>query len=433
MEQTIAGLRVVVVGINYAPETTGIAPYTTDLCEHLAAAGAEVTAVAGLPHYPQWSVSQEYRGQRRAEETRNGVRVIRNAHFVPRTQGALRRGLYEGTFLMTSSRAVRGLTADLVIAVSPSLSGMTTGERIARRCGAPLGIIVQDLMGQAAGQSGIRGGGRVSAVVSRIERSGLNAADRVAVISDSFAEGVIATGVPADRVSVLRNHAHVQASDLDRHEARRRIGWDTDGFVVLHTGNMGHKQDLGNVIRTARLAQGANARLQFVFTGDGNQRHILEDLATGLDNVRFHDPIADDVYPVALRAADVLLVNERSTVVNMSLPSKLTSYFAAGRPVVAAVPPNGSTEREVARSGGGMTAPAGDPSTLLSTIQHLFDSPSRCDHLGAAGRRYATEHLSADAAHERLRAWVLTLMGADQPVVPTRQTEPGSVEIPARR
>ena len=113
----LSGLRLVVVGINYAPETTGIAPYTTDMCEHYASIGIEVTAVVGLPHYPQWAVPSEYRGRFEKQEKINGVRVLRAAHFVPARQTAFHRGLVprprsagtasdwlEGWTLMPSSR-----------------------------------------------------------------------------------------------------------------------------------------------------------------------------------------------------------------------------------------------------------------------------------------------------------------------------------------
>ena len=75
----VSGLRVAVVGINYAPEVTGIAPYTTAMCEDLAARGASVEAVTGLPHYPEWRVHEDFH----EVERRNGVTLHRVAHHVP--------------------------------------------------------------------------------------------------------------------------------------------------------------------------------------------------------------------------------------------------------------------------------------------------------------------------------------------------------------
>jgi len=82
----LSGRHVAVVGMNYAPEPTGIAPYTAGLAEMLVEAGARVTVVTGVPHYPTWTVDPEYRWSLRVRERRHGVDVIRARHFVPRRQ-----------------------------------------------------------------------------------------------------------------------------------------------------------------------------------------------------------------------------------------------------------------------------------------------------------------------------------------------------------
>src|SRR5947209_16109543 len=90
----VAGKHVLVVGINYAPEPTGIAPYTTGLAEHLAESAASVEVLTGVPHYPSWDVPAAYRRRLRRTEIADGVRVRRLKHYVPRTQTAARRALY---------------------------------------------------------------------------------------------------------------------------------------------------------------------------------------------------------------------------------------------------------------------------------------------------------------------------------------------------
>ncbi len=94
--------RLRIIGINYDPETTGNAPYTTGLAEHLVASGHEVTVVTGLPHYPAWRISPGYGGRLARDEMQSGVRVRRRAHYVPATQTAARRAIYEGTFLVSA-------------------------------------------------------------------------------------------------------------------------------------------------------------------------------------------------------------------------------------------------------------------------------------------------------------------------------------------
>src|SRR5207342_163632 len=115
--------RLRIIGINYSPESTGIAPYTTGLAEHLASSGHEVTVVTGLPHYPAWRIAPGYGGRLALDEIRSGVRMRRRAHYVPATQTAARRAIYEGTFLVSALRAANEGGVDAVVGIVPSLSG----------------------------------------------------------------------------------------------------------------------------------------------------------------------------------------------------------------------------------------------------------------------------------------------------------------------
>ena len=347
----VAGKHVLVVGINYAPEPTGIAPYTTGLAEHLAQTAASVEVFTGLPHYPSWDVPRAYRRRLRTNELVGGVHVRRLKHFVPASQSAAKRALYEATFLAHAKSAKPRYRPDVVIAVTPSLGGPRAAATIARRYGVPLVTIVQDLMAKAASQSGISGGGSVAGMTARLERAALLESDRVLIVSETFRETLHAYGVSDERIGLLPNWAHITAVPVDRDDARERLGWAAEPFTVVHTGNMGLKQDLGNVIEAARHLSDRRD-VAFVFVGDGSQRRALEAQAQGLDNVRFVEPLGADEYPLALAAADVLLVNERATVGDMSLPSKLTSYLTAGRPVLAATWPRGATGNELARTSG---------------------------------------------------------------------------------
>jgi colanic acid biosynthesis glycosyl transferase WcaI len=123
------------------------------------------------------------------------------------------------------------------------------------------------------------------------------------------------------------------------------------------------------------------------------------------------------VYPDLLAAADLLLVSERPAVFDMALPSKLTSYFAAGRPILAVVSPEGATAREVRRSGGGIVVRAGDIPALLAAIEQLKNDRPLAVRLAAAGRTYAARELSREAAFTRLDGFVRILVsGAAAPI-----------------
>src|SRR3954470_16203714 len=113
-------LRVVVLGLNYAPETTGIAPYTTGFARHLAAENHDVTVVAGHPHYPEWKLHPGYEEPRPPEDDQ-GVRLLRVPHPVPRNPSGLSRVWMEIVFAARAAVRLARQRPDVVVTVSPAL------------------------------------------------------------------------------------------------------------------------------------------------------------------------------------------------------------------------------------------------------------------------------------------------------------------------
>jgi glycosyltransferase involved in cell wall biosynthesis len=406
-------MKLLIIGLNYAPEETGNAPYTAGLAEHLADRGHEVTVVTGLPHYPGWRVFDGYRWRTWLREERNGVDVRRRWHYVPAKQSAVRRGLYEGTFLLLGLSALAFPRPDAVIGVVPSLSGGLLARLAARRFGVPYGLIFQDLMGQAAAQSGVNGGGRVARAVRAAEGWVARGAPAIGIIAEGFRSYLESLGVQPAHILRVRNWTHLQTPTVDGGVMRERLGLPHDAIVCLHAGNMGYKQGLENVVECARWAAQRDQRLLFVLLGDGSRRSHLEQLAAGyaLPNVRFLPIQPASIFPSILAAADILVVNQRGSVRDMSLPSKLTSYFAVGKPLVAAVQLTSEAAREIEASGGGLVVEPDEPKVLLGALQRLADDEDLCAYMGKSAHTWSAAELSKAAAmdgYERLLTLVLT-------------------------
>jgi glycosyltransferase involved in cell wall biosynthesis len=405
--------RILLVSTNYTPEQAGIGPYATQIAEHLVAErGAEVHVLAGMPHYPAWRTDPAYRGKWRTAERRAGVLVHRRRHTVPPRQTAVRRALYEGSILVHGLLAPpRMARPHAVLAQVPSLAGGMLAARLARRHKVPYLPIVQDLMGAAAAQSGIRGGGRAAAVASAVERRMLRDATLVGIIHDSFRDRVRALGVADERIRLVPNWTHVDGPSSPRARTRERLGWPPEQTVLLHSGNMGLKQGLDVLIAAARHAP----ELRVVLMGEGSQRARLAALAAGVPNVDFLPPAADEDFPDVLAAADVLVVTQRAAVLDMSVPSKLTSYFRAGRPVLAAVAPGGGTAGEVTRSGAGRLVAPEDPAALAGAARALAADPAAGDAAGARGAEYARTRLSRAAGLDRVTALLDEALALSRP------------------
>ena len=401
-----------ILSLHYPPEETGNAPYTGALAAGLSARTHCVTAYVAHPHYPEWRIRPGY-GQWRRTETIDGVTVRRLRHFVPRPPRGLRRLLSELSFGLRLLFSSFG-SESVVIAVSPALFATALAVlRIRLTPSRPsLVVWVQDIY--TLGLAETKEGGGFTALVTRfVERFVLRAADRVVVIHPKFAEYLAANvGVDAERIAVVRNWTHLRPSPpMCQRDARAALGWPTDVLLAVHTGNMGKKQGLENVVAAARLADERQAPIKFVLVGDGGERAGLELLARGIDRIQFVDPLDDADYRYALAAADCLLVNEMPGVASMSVPSKLTSYFDAARPILAATDAKGIAAGEIEQASAGVVVPAGDPQALLAMALLLSEDSERAAAYGAAGRRYCRELLTADAAISAFESVVREVAG----------------------
>ena len=375
----------------------------TRFARHLARDHA-VTVVTGHPHYPSW------RKQRAASERAANPRVLRYPHFVPRHPTAAGRALYEFSWLTSASPSgVTGPRYDLVVAAIPTLSAGLLGLLAGRRHRSPVGLVFHDLVGPGARQSGVASG-RAATSLAGIEAAIARGASHLAVLCEEFQPYLVSRGVPQERIVRFRNWGRLAEPTIGVEQTRRQLGWAASDFVCLHAGNMGQKQGLENVIEAARLLPSEDIRL--VLAGDGNDRLRLGARARelGLQNLTFVPVQPPGLYESMLAAADVLLVNQRDTVKEMSIPSKLTAYFWAGRPILAPVGAESAAARELARSRAGQVIPPGRPDALASAILGLKASPDERRRLGDHGRQYARTVLKTDADLEDYDAFVDRLL-----------------------
>jgi colanic acid biosynthesis glycosyl transferase WcaI len=406
--------RVLVLGLNYPPERTGISPYTGSMARGLARRGFITRVLTSHPHYPDWKVQSGY-GQWSRNEQIDGVDVTRLKHYVPRRPKSIRRALSEASFgARTASHDWH--RPDAIVVVSPALISSLISAVRARLThrGTPLVVWVQDLYTLGMVETGQAGGVSVR-LMSTLEGWLLRSAHRVVVIHNRFAERVAADfGVRRDRIEVVRNWTHLPpASEVDVVAARASLGWSPGEVIVLHAGNMGIKQGLDNVVAAARLAEQRGIPVRFVLLGHGSERDRLAELGQGLSTLQFLSPLNDADFSAALASADSLLVNELPGVSEMAVPSKLTSYFSAGRPVVAATDVSGITAEEVRTADAGVVVPAGDPEALLDAVTTLAADPGRAEHLGKNGRHYRQTVLEEESAINRFTEMLTRLIAPD--------------------
>jgi glycosyltransferase involved in cell wall biosynthesis len=397
--------RVLVLGLNYAPEQTGIAPYTAGMASGLAQ-DFDVDVVTAHPHYPEWKVAAGYGGWRTVEEI-DGVRVHRVKHYVPSNPTGVGRILSEAAFT-TRALAPGVARPDVIVSVSPALAPVASALSLGRRWGVPVGVVVQDLYSKAFAELGLLGG-KFDAQVHRFERSLLSRASGVVAIHQRMAD-VISRDFGLDRhgITVIPNWTHVTPATGDREARRRELGWDDGRMTVVHAGNMGAKQGLEYLLPAARLLDDRGAPVRLVLIGNGGQRVALEELGRGIRSLEFMDALPAESFMDTLAAADALLLHERPGMKEMCVPSKLTTYFAAARPVVAVTEAESAAAHEVTLSGAGTVVPPAQSELLADELEDLGTVDR--DGVGLAGLAYARSALSATAAVEGYRVWVESLL-----------------------
>ena len=144
-------MKLLVLGMNYAPERTGIAPFTTGLSEYLATRGHTVAVATTFPHYPEWKTHPEYKGRMTQTEIRDGVTVYRKAVYMPKRQTTLRRVLYDTTLSMGAlATGLRAGKPDLIVAVLPPIQAGVAARLLSRWRRVPYVLWMQDLALEAA-------------------------------------------------------------------------------------------------------------------------------------------------------------------------------------------------------------------------------------------------------------------------------------------
>lgn len=357
--------KVLLIGINYYPELTGNGPYTTDLAQNLSDLGHDVEVITGFPHYPHWKLSNGKKPWKKKEVIKN-VHLTRLKHYVPKSDTILRRFLYEISFAIRASGVVLYKRCDIVIVISPTLFSVFAGLIMKRR-GSHLKILVQDIVSSGLSLKGTYTLALLRKLAVRLEAWLIDKADSVGIVSDAFCHELQRMGVADSKLTLTENYPHLHVTPRDYIVDRKKWRWPLENFVVLHTGNMGRKQGLENVIRAAKILESCERRICFVLVGDGNQRRKLEKMSQDSKNVFFMDLVPDTEYSSLLSAANLLLVHESNKVEVMSLPSKLLSYQAAQRPILAVCPLTSPTYNQAIRVGAKHLLPD-DPDDLASMI-----------------------------------------------------------------
>ncbi|SAK69791.1 glycosyltransferase WbuB [Caballeronia ptereochthonis] len=410
-------MKILIYGLNYAPELTGTGKYTAEMAEALAEAGHDVRVVCAPPYYPDWKVGPGYRSWMHRIETRRGVRLWRAPLWVPAKPSGAKRMLHLASFAFASlpALAVHALwRPHVAMTIAPSLLNAPGALMLARMTGARSWLHIQDFEVDAAFDLGLLRNPRAGRMALAFERWLMKRFDVVSSISDKMVDRAVNKGVPLANVFHLPNWVDTAAIfPLDRpSEFRRELGIGEHTAVVLYSGNMGAKQGL-EVLADAAAALASREDIVFVFCGNGATRAQLQKRCADLPNTRFLSLQPIERLNELLNLADIHVLPQRGDVADLVMPSKLTGMFASARAVVAMAHPG--TELHEAVNGRGEVIEPENAPALIGAIERLVAEPELRARHGAEGRRFAQERLAPAVVFAHLQERLFALAGSRLP------------------
>jgi colanic acid biosynthesis glycosyl transferase WcaI len=402
-------MHILLLNEYYPPDTSATAKMAAQVAEALAQRH-RVTVVAGRPSYDP-DARYPYALLRRDTRNRVTVECVGSTAF-PRHQMPRRVSNYLSYLALAVPRAL-ALRPDIILAMTdPPVAGIA-GALIARLAGRPFVYNIRDLYPDMAVGGDIVRAGKWAARWESLHRRALKQAARVIVLGDDMRERILAKGVAAERVVVVRDGTTPSsapatspattsvgspavspgsgaASMPDRGDPvvqEIRHGFP---FVVLHAGNLGFYGAWDTLLAAAKIL--SNENTGFVFIGDGANRAALESAARELPNVKFAPfrPVAQIAH--VMMAGDVHIVTVKRGLEGVVVPSKLYSILAAGRPILVVAPAECDAARIVVESGCGVAADPDDPAAVAAAIRELRAQPVRLAEMGHRARETAAKY-----------------------------------------
>lgn len=379
-----------------------------DVCEELVRRGHTVHAVVDVPNYPMGTIYEGYRHGKNREQVRGGVRITRT-FTIGRRKGVLFRILNYESYSLSSTRYILTLPGDYdVVFTNQTSPVMMTRAATAysRKWKKKCVLYCMDLWPASLAAGGFKESHPIYRLFGRVSKKLYHRADRILITSRSFREYLTQEhGIPDGKIAWLPQYASSQYQTMPTPEEKETVDF-------LFAGNIGVVQSLDTLLQAAAILKnepvGAK-KLRFHIVGEGSQLQTLTRQARslGLDNVIFHGRKPSEEMPFFYSMADALVVLLKAEpFLSMTLPGKIQTYMAAGKPILATA--DGEIPQVISEAGCGYCAGAEDAEGFAAVIRRFLSDPER-ERMGVNARRYYEEHFSRQKFMDALERELMTV------------------------
>lgn len=401
-------MNILIVCQHYWPEPFN----TSDVCEELVKRGHSVTALTGLPNtgMPNSDIPYEYRNGKNRVQKRNGVTILR-ADLAPRKTGAANRVKNYLSFWLNANKLARNIKDEFDVVLGYQFSPVMQvdpGLVYAKKHHKKMLLYCFDLWPISLTAGGFSQESLPYKWMSSVSRRIYSRADRIAVTSPLFDEYFSGSlSLNREPSAYLPQYADDNFGTVGT--SGGCDGYDPTKINLTFAGNVGQAQSVATIVRAASLCN--NDRIVVHVVGSGSRLEDCKRLAETLKakNVVFHGRKPIEEMPRYYAASSAMLVTfEDSPMATYTLPRKVTTYLAAGKPVLAAL--SGETKRVIDEAHCGLCCAIEDAEGLARICDEFVERDDK-ELMGKNARSYYESHFSKEMFFDKLESILKELAG----------------------
>jgi colanic acid biosynthesis glycosyl transferase WcaI len=419
----------------FPPEIVPSAVMLGQLTRHLSLTGHKVTMITCFPSLPGGRIFKGYK-RRFWKITETGtLRLIRCFSF---TIGSKRKRLWRALShlsfgLIAALRLLFEKKPDVIVTDMVPVISSPFIVFLAKFLRIPVVNYIQDLFPEAVESAGmIPHQGVAARIALALDALTCKAADANIVISESFRKALLSSrGVPDNKIFTLHNW--IDGSEIRPtnrlNQWRAQAGIPHDRFIAMFAGTLGIVSGAEVLVDVALELNASKVHdVLIICIGEGvlKETMIRRSESLGLDNIWFLPFQPGAALSEVQSTADVFLLTMDKSQANSSVPSKLVTYLAIGRPVVCATDKDSAVAETVARANCGHVVPPGDAKAIAAKIVYLKKNNRERSYLGTCGRSFFEEYYDMPAAMKKFDVLLSRLSRIPENVDSTVESQAGS-------
>lgn len=397
--ENIKKKKILVICQYYKPEPFRI----SDICEEMVRRGHEVQVVTGYPNYPEGKLYDGYGKGKHIDEVINGVKVHR-CYTVPRETGTIKRMMNYYSYAASATKYVLsgkcvasdGGKFDLVFCnqLSPV---MMADAAIAykKKHKVPVIMYCLDLWPESLIAGGITRDSKIYKYYHHVSKRIYRQMDKILITSRMFSDYLQKEfGIKQNRIEYLPQYAEGIFEELPAKEEKGT-------FDFMFAGNIGEIQSVETILQAAEMLKEEPVKIHIVGGGTDLQRlqNIKEEKQ--LENVVFYGRRPLEEMPEFYKKADAMLVTlAADPVLSLTLPGKVQSYMAVGKPIIGAI--DGETQNVIKESECGFCGAADDAEALAENVKKFIESETDRKAMGKNARKFYEEHFQTELFMNKL-------------------------------